>query len=477
MGKRPGIGCIQKTAQRLQEAYRLAGYGAVVVLVPEQTLDGLTVRLEVIEGKLSQIQVAGMHEFSRENILRSLPSLVLHQTPSLAALDSELLMVNENPAKSVRVVLQPGEKKAQVEALIVVQEQAIQQWIMSLDNTGNDSTGQYRLSLGYQNANFRDTDAVFGLRLVTSPTELSQVGILSSTFRMPIYRHKIFWEWSALVSNTRNTPNQTPAGELRFSGAGLSVGARAIWTLPSLGEYKQQASLGLERRQYRNTCTLGTFGAAGCGTAAASVDVLPLTVGYTFQKPGMAYATVQGVSNLALGSAGDDGAFDASRPGAVSHYQLVRANAASNLALSPKWTLAWHMDAQLAAQALVSAEQYGAGGSYSVRGYPERIVSGDSGALLSGELSTSMTPMLGVTESPQSLQVSWFFDAATVRNRLNTACAAGQSACTLWGTGVALLWRSGTNASARVALARAGKSINNIPSGDLRLHFSLTYQL
>lgn len=291
-----------------------------------------------------------------------------------------------------------------------------------------------------------------------------------------MYGHKTFWEWSALASNTRNAPNQTPAGELRFSGEGLSVGARVIWTLPSLSEYKQQASLGLESRQYRNTCTLGTFGAAGCGTAAASVDVLPLTVGYTLQKPGVLNATVQWVSNLALGSAGDDSAFNASRPGAVSHYKLVRANATSNMALSAEWALSWRMDVQLAAQALVSAEQFGAGGNYSVRGYPERIVSGDSGALVSAELSTSLNKMLGASESTQSLQISWFIDAATVRNRLDTACATDQRTCTLWGTGAGLLWRSGKNTSARFALARAGESISTIPSGDLRLHFSLTHQ-
>lgn len=291
-----------------------------------------------------------------------------------------------------------------------------------------------------------------------------------------MYGQKTFWEWSALASNTRNAPNQTPAGELRFSGEGFSVGGRSIWTLPSLSEYKQQASLGLESRQYRNTCTLGTFGAAGCGTAAASVDVLPLTVGYTLQKPGMVNATVQWVSNLALGSAGDDNAFDVSRPGAVSRYRLLRANAMSNMALTADWALSWRMDVQLAAQALVSAEQFGAGGSYSVRGYPERIVSGDSGALVSGELSTSLNQLLGANVSTQSLQLSWFVDAATVRNRLDTACTTGQSTCTLWGTGAGLLWRSGKNTSARFALARAGESINTIPSGDLRLHFSLTHQ-
>jgi hemolysin activation/secretion protein len=467
---------IQKTAQRLQEAYRKAGFGAVVVQVPQQTLDKRVVQLEVIEGKLSQIQVAGIRQLSRANILRSLPALVLNKTPLLSELDSELLMVNENPAKALRVVFQPGEKKGQVEALVVVQEQPIERWNMLLDSTGNDDTGNYRLALSYQNANFRDADYVVGLRLVTSPSNPSQVAILSTTLRVPMYRQKIFWEWSALASNTRNAPNQTPAGELRFAGEGLSVGARAIWTLPSLSEYKQQASIGMESRQYRNSCTIGEFGSAGCGTAAASVDVLPLTLGYAVQKAGAFNASVQWVSNLPVGNAGNDADFDASRPGAVSRYNLVRANATGNAAINRDWAFSWRADLQLAGQPLVSAEQFGAGGTYTVRGYPERALSGDSGAMISGELSTAFNHLIGKDDAEQNLRLAWFVDAATVSNQFDTACMAGKTTCTVWGTGAALHWRSGKGTSARIDLARAGEAVNTTHAGDWRLHLNLSHQ-
>jgi hemolysin activation/secretion protein len=309
----------------------------------------------------------------------------------------------------------------------------------------------------------------------TSPSELAKVAIASATLRVPLYRQKIFWEGSILTSNTRNAPSQTPAGELNFTGAGVSAGGRAIWVLPSLSEYKQQASVGIERRQYRNTCTIGDLGSEGCGTAAASLDVLPLTLGYSLQKPGVLNASVQWVSNLPLGSAGNDSAFEASRPGALSHYHLLRANVLGSVALNADWGLAMRLDAQLAPQALVSAEQFGAGGGYSVRGYPERIVSGDSGALVSLEASTSLNQLLGMQASTQTLQASWFVDAATVRNRLDTACTSGKNTCSLWGTGFGLLWRAGKNTGAKFALARAGDTIDTTRAGDWRLHFNLTH--
>jgi len=466
---------IQQAAQALQSAYRDAGYGAVVVQLPEQSLSDGTVQLEVIEGRLSQVQVAGLRAFTRDNILRSLPSLQLDATPRLQALDSELLMANENPAKSVRVVFQPGEKKGEVEALAVVEEASVERWQTSLDNTGNDATGQYRLALNYQHANVMNRDVVFGLRAVTSPTDPSRVAIFSGTLRVPLYDYKTFLEWSALASNTRNDPSQTAAGELRFSGEGSSLGARVLWTLPSLGEYKHQLSVGAESRRYRNNCTLGSFGSAGCGTAGASVDVFPLTLGYQIQKPGAMQASVQWIANQPADHAGADSEFDAARPGATARYKLLRANAAGIHALTPQWALSWRADMQYSHQALVSAEQTGAGGASSARGYPERILSGDSGATASLEARTLITPWLRANNPDQDLYLAFYVDAGMVSNQLDTACAPDTSRCDIWGTGLGLLWNASKKTTLRTDLARAGSTAGDTLAGSWRLHLNLSH--
>ena len=467
---------IQKVAQDLQQAYRAAGYGAVIVQVPQQTPDKGVIELEVIEGKLSQIQVAGIQAFTKDNVLRSLPALKVGTTPLLADLDSELLMANENPAKSVKVVFQPGEKKAQVEALVVVEELPIDRTTVTFDNTGNTSTGRFRLSLGYQNANFLDNDSVLGFRLVTSPSAPSQVGIFSTSLRVPLYAQKTFLEWSALASNTRNAPNQTPAGELRFSGQGVSLGARAIWTLASLNEYKHQVSAGVESRRYRNDCQLGSFGSAGCGTAAASIDVFPLTVGYSIQKPGALQFNASAVRNIPVGRAGSDAAFNNVRSGAVSGYSIFRGSAAGLSSVAPDWSLIWRADAQISIKALVPAEQFGIGGASSIRGYPERALSGDSGATASAEVRTLVaSPSSGqkVTE-PQSLYLGLFIDSGVVSNRLNTSCSPSKSTCNLWGAGAAVTYRPTNSALIRLDVARAGKAVNDVKAGDWRGHINMS---
>lgn len=56
-------------------------------------------------------------------------------------------MINDNPAKNARVVLQPGRSPGEVEALVVVEERPVQRWVLGLDNSGTPDTGRYRASM------------------------------------------------------------------------------------------------------------------------------------------------------------------------------------------------------------------------------------------------------------------------------------------------------------------------------------------
>lgn len=467
---------IQKTAQALQAKYRAAGYGAVVVQVPDQTLSGGLVRLEVIEGKLSQVQVTGNSQFSKSNVLRSLPALRLSETPSLFSLDRQLLMVNENPAKSARVVFQPGEKPGQVEALAIVEEQPAQRWNLSFDNSGSDATGNYRLALGYVNANVLDSDSVLSAKAVTSPTDPSQVGIVSGNVKVPLYSHNTFIELSALASSTKNTPTNTAAGELRFSGQGASVGARGIWLVPALGEYKQQLSAGIESRSYTNSCSLGSFGSAGCGSAATSVDVLPLTMGYAVQKVGQWNGALQWVNNLPwTPSTSDDVRFNAARNKARSQYQFLRYTLAGTLPVATVGSLVGRLEGQWSEQALVSAEQFGAGGANSVRGYPERVVSGDSGAVASLELRAPWGFWRSAGDPDGDVLLGLFADAGHVGLQGGGTCANGRAFCDIWSWGLGSLWRASPRTLVRADLARAGEAAADTQVGDWSVHVNLTH--
>jgi len=468
---------IQATAQALQSFYRDLGFGAVVVQLPEQTLVDGVVRLDVIEGRLSSIEVAGNVEFSRENVLRGFPSLKRNTTPNLHALDTELLMVNENPAKQVRVVFQPGENKGDVEALAVVTEQALTTWQISLDNTGNDSTGNYRSALFYQHANVGDTDSVLGLRLITSPTQPDQVGILSLSLNRPLYKSQTSLEFNALASNTVNSPNQTAFGEMRFTGQGYSLGARFIKNLPQLQEVKKQVSASIETRSYINNCSIGDLGSSACGTAAAPVQVLPLTVSYNLNQIGRQQHSVQWVHNILYNNSGSDELFNAARNLAVSRYDILKANTTQTLDLPKSWALTLHAEGQYTEQALVSAEQFGLGGSSSVRGYAERALSGDFGYQVSTELRHPLNTWFPKLRKDETLSAALFVEGGEVNYLKGYECATGRTQCSAWGLGLGLVWAKPKAYTFKIDLARAGQTVSTTAAGSWRAHFSFSYTL
>ena len=466
---------ITAAANALQNLYVQAGYAGVVTSVPVQTLSNGKVRIDVMEGKLDQIVVQGNNSFSDKNIKAGLPSLKPSFTPNLIDLDTHTLMVNENPAKSVRVVFQPGLRTGQLDALVVTEEQDPQQWTATVDNTGSSSASRYRASLVFQHANVFDLDHVFNVRLnapVNDPASGLAAGL---SYRIPLYQQYASVDLLASYSNVKNRVTPTPAGDLSFAGQGQAVGVRYNWHLPRVGKSKQKISAGLDWRQYRNECSIGVFGSQGCGPAAASVEVHPVTLAYQVFDPGKFSAFVQFSSNvLAGGALGQVQNFEASRPGATPRYWVLSGGYQMVRSLENQSSLSWRANAQYSPQALISAEQFGVGGASTVRGYAERELVGDRGAATSVEWSTSLPwPLQNAGQSGANPQLlgSVFIDAGLVDNHLGTVCKSGKTTCSIAGAGIGLTMSQGRRWSLKADLARALTAGTTTQKGDYRLHF------
>lgn len=472
---------ITAASQALQDLYLRAGYAGVVTSVPAQTLTGGKVRIDVLEGKLDQIVVQGNDRFSNQNIRAGLPSLLAGTTPNLVDLDTHTLMVNENPAKTVRVIFQPGLRTGQLDALVVTDEQNPVQWVATADNTGNASTGRYRGSLIFQHANVMDLDHVVNARLNTSFTDPANSLAVGLSYRIPLYGQYASAELLASYSNVKNRATPTAAGDLTFAGKGQAVGARYNWHLARAGQSKQKISAGVDWRQYRNDCTLGVFGSQGCGPAAASVEVHPITLAYQAFTPGNYSANVQVSSNvLAGGSLGKSTNFEDSRAGATPRYWVLSGAYQLVRSLDNQSTVSWRATAQHSPHALIAAEQFGIGGATTVRGFLERELVGDRGAATSVEWSTALPwPIQGTGQPGRSPQLlgSVFIDAGLVNNHLGAVCKVGKTTCAVAGAGIGLTLSQDRRWSFKADLARALSAGTTTQRGDYRLHFlaSLTF--
>lgn len=399
VGRQRDFGDVQRALEALENAYRRRGYSAVQVYLPEQELSKGEITLRVIEARVRGLDIQGNKFFSNANVRASLPSLSIGTSPNAGAIANNLGIVNENPAKQTTVTLRAGDKEGEVDALVEVGDEKPTKTFVTFDNSGSSATGYYRLGIGYQNANLNDRDSQLTLQFITSPDHISKVGIYSIGYHVPLYRLGGSMDFVAGYSDVNAGTTDTTSGPLSFSGRGGVLGARFNQHLERIPGYDHKLVWALDQRNYRNTCALGAFGPAGCGTAGATFSLTPVSLTYSGTFTAAAAQTsiyLTGSSNVGGGSHGNTAALGGARFAAKAPYNVLRLGASHVRALEGDWQLRARFDAQHTNEVLVGPEQFGIGGANSVRGFQERERADDRGHAASVELYTpELSPRLG----------------------------------------------------------------------------------
>jgi hemolysin activation/secretion protein len=388
---------IQRALEALEGAYRSAGYGAVNVATREQDITEGIVVLEVIESVIGEVAISGNQYYGSNNIRRALPSLLEGKTPSARKLSENIRLANENSTRQLDVVLALSEQEGQVDARINVEDSSPHKFFLTMDNTGNQNSGMYRTGMGYQHNNLFDRDQAATLNYSTSPSHVRQVTQISGSYRLPLYSVGDSIDLIAAYSDTNAGTTNTVAGPLSFSGKGDVLSARYNYYLPREGDLVAKIVMGLDYRIYLNNCSLGTLGAAGCGSAGASVTVHPFSAAYSSTLTTPTYVidyTASLIRNIPGGARGGASDFNAVRPsptggaGANADYTVLRLNGSLAGAVSDGWQYRVAANAQYTPGALISGESFGLVGANAVRGFLEREFSSDKGYVANFELYT-----------------------------------------------------------------------------------------
>lgn len=468
-GTRPGMAELEALALRIQNAYRDAGYGGVVAYVPAQeSTDGIVV-VRVVEGKLAAVRVSGNAHFDTANVRAGLPSLREGTTPLVRAVDREIQLSNDNPAKQVQVTLAAGARPGEIDAEVGVADSNPLQYLLGYANTGTRSSGRHRISVGVQNANLFGRDHVGTLQFQTSPENPDRVRIFSAGYRLPLYAQAASIDAFVAHSTVSIGTTLTTAGPLSFTGKGTVAGLRMNRHLDRIGEYDHHVTVGLDWRDYDDECSVGDFGAAGCGAAAVDLRTVPLSIAYGGQRDGklIDYGVHAALSVNAGGS--DGAAFEAARRGARRHYAIARLTGFVDRSVGV-FSIAARVELQYSPHQLIAAEKFGLGGAASVRGYLDREVSGDTGYLVRLEASA---PMPGLAEGLR-LRPFVFLDHGRVRNHGDAPCRdLATRSCDLSGAGIGARVAFRRNASASVDIGRALSRGTSTSARDVRGHVAI----
>jgi hemolysin activation/secretion protein len=479
IGKQREYGDVQSAIEAIRQRYRTRGFGVVWVVAPEQDLDRGVVTLRVIEALIGKVTIAGNRFFDDSNIRSSLPALREEVSPKAGDISANSQLANENPAKQVDVVLRPGEKQGAVDAAVDVIDVQPLKAFLTFDNTGNSQTGDFRLGVGVQHANLFNRDHVGTFNYVTSPGKWDQVSLYSGSYRLPLYSWGDSMDFIIAYSDVSAGTAQTVSGPLTFSGKGAVYGLRYNQLLERRGEYSHRIVYGLDYRAYENDCTLGDFGAAGCGPAAVDITVRPISLAYSgnWAKPGRISDFYVALShNLPGADNGQESDFNAARPspnggdGAPSRYTILRFGASIVNAFESNWQVRAAFNTQYTPDALVSGEQFGIAGATAVRGFLEREIVSDTGCFATIELySPNVTGKLVPGEG--NLRGLLFYDIAWAAN--NPLAGEARKQVSISSVGAGFRWNIQRNFNMRFDLARVIDEGGRKKAGDLRGHISV----
>lgn len=489
-GQGRAYGDIQRAVDALQQAYAKAGYTMVKVSVPEQELTGGIVRLKVVQPVIGAVAVTGNNRFSTDNILASLPQLQPGRVPDLRAISESVQLANDNPAKHIGVSLAEGATPGTLDAKVAVTDNNPLRVIATLDNTGTPASGRWRTGVALQHANLFDRDQVGTLAYTTSPDSPSgmRLELYSLGYRIPLYRLGDSIDF-VYGKSSANSPASSPTlgGVLGFTGKGDIYGLRWNHFLGRSGEYSAKLVLGIDRKRIDSRCNIGgedvsiappTPPIASC----VPYTTAPLSLTYIGQREGVGETLGYSVGisrNLASGTRytnvdGRTDRYSYLTPGnRDTHDGFVVLHGAASWfkGLAGDWQVRLNGSAQYARTPLVSSEQFGLTGLSLVRGFQERAVVADSGAIVNAELYTP--ELAGRAGIPGQLRALVFYDAGYGANsRVAGTAVPRHVTVSSMGVGARYAWSRDFNL--RLDIARVNDAGNSLTEkrGDWRAHLS-----
>ena len=373
LGSHQGLEGLLEAAAELESRILQTGHSFHRVILPPQTLEAGVVILEITQIKLANIEVEGNQYFSDENIINSLPGLVIGTVPDTKELARQLIVANNHPSKRVTIRMKQSKEPKSVDAVLDVQDQRPWQIFSVLNNIGTSETGRARFTVGGQHSNLLGFDDSATISYTTSPGHTSDVKQWGINYQIPVYA----LSGSLNFFYSRSDVDSGVVEEVfDVSGAGKFLGGSYTHTFLNWKNYRHRLSISAEDKIFENN--VGFLG------APIGVDVrsrpLALTYygEYQMEKSSLVFDLAY-VRNMDGGSKNDDATYAASRFGAEQDWDVIRYGVTYNRALPKNIILRLAWTGQHSNEPLISGEQFGIGGVNSVRGFEERAVSGDRG--------------------------------------------------------------------------------------------------
>ncbi len=458
LGEHYGLDGLSAAADALEQEIIKQGYSFHRVSLPPQQLSSGTVELNVIHFTIGAINISGNKFFNERNIRSSLPELSVGSTPNTRELSRSLKLANNHASKNMVLKFKEGDEGDTIDANLTVNDRNPQLFFLTLDNTGSKDTREFRSTLGYQNGNLFNRDHTITATLTVAPEDPDSTNQFGLSYHIPLYSHGANLDF--IFSDSEVNSGEVGGG-VAVTGKGSVFGFTYSRPMLTDTNFNHQWSVGFQNKLFENEIDING------NVSNADVGSFPLELGYGFTYTAKS-SSISGDFfydlNIDSGSNNSDEDYELLRTGTKNDWTAIRYNLAYDLIFSKDWLLHAGLSGQSSSDLLISGEQFGVGGSSTLRGFEERSVIGDSGYQTSFEI---WTPAFA------NMRYLVFIDQAKVKFN-----DSGDYDLSSYGVGLRWSWKEQLSVALDYAVINKGggpdATINQ--DGDDKAHFNLIYR-
>ncbi len=421
------------------ELYIKNGYITSGAYIPPQTLTSGVVKIQVVEGRLEDIEITGTQRLNR-NYVRS--RLAIATSPPLKRdrLLEALQLLQQNPLiQNLSAELAAGSRLGTSILSVRVREAPSFNAQVALDNGRSPSVGSFRRRLQINEANLLG----LGDNLGVGYTNTDGSNSLDASYTLPLNPRNgtLTFSYGTTSSNVIEYP---------FNILDIESASRyydLTFRQPAVQTPTQEFTLGFtaSRRESDISSLLQREGVPASELSPGAdergrtrVSSLQFFQEWTSRNSRQVIAA-RSQFNIGIG------AFDATinTESPDSRFFSWQGQAQWVRLLADETLLLVRANMQLADRSLLPIEQFGLGGLGSVRGYRQDLLLTDNGILATAEVQY---PVLRIPQSQTLLQVVPFFDVGSGWN----SSRENPDVNTLVSVGLGLQWRQGDRFTARL---------------------------
>lgn len=376
MGPNRSEADVESAREALQKAFEDAGYVAVSVIVPEQSVAGGILMLEVQPQTVGQVLVEG-DTGNAAKVRAQAPSLAAGQTPNLNAFQRDVVAMNQVPSRRVTPELRAGVAPGTLDVVLSVEETSPLHASIELNNFSSAATSDLRLASTIRHDNLWGRGDSLSISSQLAPRRTDDGTVLSGN-----YLTRLGTGTQLLVYGVHSDSDIAVVGGTSVIGKGDIVGARLIRSLGNREGFYHSLTIGMDWKNFAEDVVLGA------DRDSVPVEYFPLTAAWRGDWSGngtQSDVTLTGVFGLRGLGDGLDRFMD-KRYGARPSFFAAKLDASYTADLSQGLQFYSRLTGQWSPDPLISNEQFSLGGMGSVRGYFESEAMGDWGWAIQTEL-------------------------------------------------------------------------------------------